>query len=161
MSVTFVSCHQPNCLLNLTLCSQVLNKIAKHLFDARQQVFDSVKSQEVLLVGLLVEIAPKEEPHTVFHNSLFYFWEVVNVKAEVLDQSCCLFAVVVGAQLPDELNLESIVLRNKELGSLKLVHVSQFKHDSLTIEVLLELVSHNHQRSIINAVLFQLLFGYV
>lgn len=86
---------------------QILNKVAHHLLDAAQEIFNSIQRDMVLLIGFLIKISTKEVPHAILHYSFFYFWKVVHIQLEILDQLRGFLAVFVCAQGFDQLHLES------------------------------------------------------
>ena len=100
-------------LMRLTLSNEILNKIASHLFKSRQEVFNPIQSEKVLLVLFLVQVPSQEVSHTTFHNSFFDFWEVIAIKFKIFDQLSGLFTVDISTKGLNELPLESIIVLNK------------------------------------------------
>ena len=113
------------------------------------------------MVRFLIQVAAKKVSHTIFHDAFFDFREIIDVHSEIFDQSSSFLDVVIGAQSLDQLQFEAVVVCNQKLGRLGFVHVNQSEHDSSQIEVLLELVSHDHQSSVVKPVFCKLLFGYI
>ena len=137
--------------LKFIFMGKVFGQVAEHLFEAGKKIFDSVQSQKVLLVLILVKISTQEESHTVFHDSFLDLWKIICVEIEIFDKLSSFFAVIVGAESTNQIFLKISFPIDKKLCSFELVQVDELKHQVLEIKMLLELVSDDHQGGVIES----------
>jgi len=110
MGFYFVSLHNSNCFLHFTFVGKVFDQVTHHLLDTREQIFNSIKSQEVLLIRILVQVSTKKIAHTVLQDPLFQFREIIHIQSEVFDKLGGLLSIVICGEGSDEFELELVIV---------------------------------------------------